>query len=103
MLQSKGLQTSVKGGLERRWGLPMNSSVMRKTGLAVLVGLLGLGASSWADGFNPSLSPRPAIGESRICSSSIGSPTNCSAADSITVDWAVGFDVLTQDFIYFYG
>ena len=81
----------------------MNSSLTRKPGLAVLVGLLGLATSAWADGFNPSLSPLPAIGESRICSSSIGSPANCSAADSITVDWAVGFDVLTHDFIYFYG
>ena len=84
----------------------MNSSVMEKTGLVLLAGLVGLAASAWADDFNPSLSPLPTIptiGESRICSSSLGAPLNCGTAVSITVDWAVGFDVLTHDFIYFYG
>ena len=84
----------------------MNSSVMEKTGLVLLAGLVGLAASAWADDFNPSLSPLPTIptiGESRICSSSLGAPLNCGTAVSITVDWAVGFDALTHDFIYFYG
>src|SRR6184192_2062779 len=84
-------------------GAIMNSSAMEKTGLVLLAGLVGLAASAWADDFNPSLSPLPAIGESRICSSSLGPAVNCAAPVSITVDWAVGFDALTHDFIYFYG
>src|SRR5712692_8295171 len=73
-----------------------------RIGLAVLVGLLALATSAWADGFNPSLSPLPVIGESLVCSSSISFPTSCTAADAITVDWAVG-QVSAGVFEYMYG
>src|SRR5712692_10033139 len=73
-----------------------------KIGLAVLVGLLALATSAWADGFNPSLSPLPVIGESLVCSSSMSFPGNCSAAAAITVDWAVGL-VSPGVYEYMYG
>jgi len=81
----------------------MRSHVGGTSGLAVLAGILALATTGWADGFNPSLSPLPVIGESLICSSSMPSPGNCSAANAITVDWAVGFDSGLGQFIYLYG
>lgn len=81
----------------------MWSSIGGKIGLGAVVVLFAITTSGWADGFNPSLSPLPVIGESLVCSSSMSFPGSCSAAAAITVDWAVGFDSLIGQFVYFYG